>query len=271
MSQWGRYPSFRQFQSALRAKFGSLVSGTGVDQGAGSANFQTLYQNAVRTPQSETSAQSGTTHSPTIADHGKTFYYTNAAGCTVTLPTIASVFEGFRFYTVNLCGGVAEATAPFGNHCTINRSSSDTIDPSGTTFRLPARDGMNRQEMIVINGKWYTKHPRWISQAARTVITFGARLTFAHNVAATPHLNTCWLQARCDTAELGYEAGDIVLFPTIAVQASAAAGFGSNVQADATNVNIDIGGNGFYVNREDTFASATITAGNWSLAMFGFY
>ena len=59
---------------------------TGGDKGGDTINAQGIFQNGVPRAASDVSIQSGTAHSPTLADHGKTFIYTNAAGCTVTLP-----------------------------------------------------------------------------------------------------------------------------------------------------------------------------------------
>jgi hypothetical protein len=91
------------------------------------------------------------------------------------------------------------------------------------------------------------------------VITSAGALTLPHSLGAEPKLVQAYLI--CQTGELGYTAGDVVL-----------ANFGFNdqsmsVRINATNVLIRFGSSAgaFAVTRADTGAGATITNGNWRL------
>lgn len=90
-------------------------------------------------------------------------------------------------------------------------------------------------------------------------ITSAGALTLAHSLGVTPSLVQCYLI--CQTGELGYTAGDIVLI-----------NFGFNDQSasiriNATNVLVRFGSSAgaFAITRADTGAGATITNGNWRL------
>src|SRR4029434_6838047 len=97
---------------------------TGGDKGSDSINAQGIYQHRVAHAASDVANQSGTTHSPALADHGKTFIYTNAAGCTVTLPAASGLFAGWSIRVISASAGAV----------TFNRSSTDAIWSKNTSL-----------------------------------------------------------------------------------------------------------------------------------------
>ena len=77
----------------------------GGDKGADTINAGMLYQSGVAIAQSDVSVQSTTTHTPALADHGKTFIYTNPGGCVVTLPAISGLFRWLQDSRRRCCWG----------------------------------------------------------------------------------------------------------------------------------------------------------------------
>src|SRR5262249_50742674 len=78
---------------------------TGGDKGGDTINARGIYQNGVPHAASDVSIQSGTTHAPALTDHGKTFIYANAAGCTVPLPAASGLFAGWSIRLHNASTG----------------------------------------------------------------------------------------------------------------------------------------------------------------------
>jgi len=145
---------------------------TGGMPGPGKVNAGGYEVNGNPITMTTPTAQTGTTHSPTVADNGKIFYYTNAAGCAVTLPLISGVFEGYEITILNLCGGAvyndpANDTIR-GLSVTVAVSGANVIYPnSGTTLTIHALAGTNKQTFKVINGQWHTMLKRWLLSSDR--------------------------------------------------------------------------------------------------------
>ena len=222
------------------------------------SNFKTIGRDrgGVRTA-------SGTTDTITSADNGRIISYTNAAGCAVTMSTLASLGTGFRCTVV-----VDQATAAV----TFTRSGSDVFEGGGTVLTLPlaASDGRNSLDIMTKTGGVFYTTLRQFRSAAQT-ITAAAQRQVAHGLAAKP--KKYWLVLRCTTAELGYSVGDEIIYPTAGatLSAGAAANAGATLRADATNLTLRFGSLAATLNvtRADTGVGANITLGSWEAYLCG--
>jgi hypothetical protein len=226
------------------------------------ARENAAWKNMIGSPAQPTvTVISGTTHSPGVSDNGAIFIYTNAAGCTVTLPSIATVGAGYSFEYINDSGA----------DVILNRSGTDTIDPSATTFRTPENDGINRQKLVVANGKWYTLMPRWFQSADTAIPTTENSNAFAHNLGAAPIYVEYFLKNT--TAELDYEVGDIVPYVMPMIANAAGSNMRSAMSLDATNVTVIQDGTIVpSIMRENVSATyANITKTNWNYFVRAYY
>ncbi len=228
----------------------------GGDRGAGSVNASEYYNNGVRVPTSDVVLVTGTTHGPLAADHGKTFVYTHASGCIVTLPGVADVFAGFRVALVNESSGGA---------VTVNRSSTDTIEPSATTFQISNVDGCRGVRLQVANNKWLTSTRRFRSSAQTPAAN--TDYVISHNLGATP--NDGWVTLQCKTSELGYVAGQQIQFNVSDPIGDGANGAkGMTLAWDGSNVEGHTGSNSqpfSLVTDQATNVQDAITNANWDL------
>jgi hypothetical protein len=96
-------------------------------------------------------------------------------------------------------------------------------------------------------------------ESADQTITSGGSLTIAHGLGYTPIWNNIWLV--CQTAELGYTAGDIVLWTT------GGNNRGVSFVVDDTNAYVRYGSavNVFELNNKTTGATASATNANWKM------
>jgi hypothetical protein len=230
----------------------------GGDPGAGSINAIDYYRNGVRVPASDVDLVTGTTHAPIAADHGKTFVYTHASGCVVTLPGIADVFAGYRIALVNESGAAI----------TANRSGTDTIEPSATTFQIPNVDGCRGVRLQVANSKWLTSTRRFRSSAQTPAAN--TDYVIPHNLGATP--NDGWVTLHCKTSELGYVVGQqIQLNVSDPIGDGANGAKGMTLAWDGTNVEGHSASNAqpfSVVTDQATNAQDAITNANWDLYLW---
>ena len=199
---------------------------TGGDKGSDTVNAQGIYQNGVPHAASDVSIQSGTTHSPTLADHGKTFIYTNAAGCTVTLPAASGLFAGWSIGLQNASGGAV----------TVNRSSTDVMvsqNTSLTSMQLPSAGDGGQLFLDSTGGsaKFYWQGKRSF-EGAEIATTTGTATAQAHGLGVLPRRIGLWLRNK--TAEKNYSVGDELSVGWAADMAGAQKG--GMIVADATNV-----------------------------------
>jgi hypothetical protein len=213
-------------------------------------NVSAVYQDGVPHAASDVLIQSGTTHSPTLADHGKTFIYTNASGCTVTLPAISSLFSGYSIRIVNSSGGAIA----------VDRSSSDTIwskNTGLTTLKLPSAGDGGSVHIDASNSRWY-----WLGKRSSTSSDFAASVTTttatAHNLGVIP--DTVRLMLVCVTANLNYAVNDVVDMWA----ATTSAGGGAVVIADSTNVTTYTANGATSLPNKTTGVVSQIVTGSWN-------
>lgn len=228
----------------------------GGDLGAGSINAVHYYSNGVRVPTSDVEVVSGTTHAPVVTDHGKTFVYTHVSGCTVTLPEIATVFAGYRVALVNESSGGA---------ILVNRSSTDIIEPSATTFQIVNVDGCRGVRMQVANGIWLTSSRRF--RSGPQTPASNTDYIIPHNLGSIP--SDGWVTIQCKSAELGYAIGQQVQFNVSDPIGDGANGAkGMTLAWDANNVEGHSGSNAqpfSLVTDLGTNAQDSITNANWDM------
>jgi hypothetical protein len=229
---------------------------SGGDPGAGSVNAVDYYRNGVRIPTSDVELVAGTTHAPLAADHGKTFIYTHASGCAVTLPGIADVFAGYRIALVNDSAGSAVA---------VNRSGTDTIEPSATSFQIPNVEGCRGVRLQVANSKWLTSTRRFRSSPQTPAAN--TDYVIPHNLGASP--NDGWVTLHCKTSELGYVVGQQIQFNVGDPIGDGANGAkGMTLAWDGTNVEGHSSSNSqpfSLVTDQATNAQDAITNTNWDM------
>jgi hypothetical protein len=223
----------------------------GGDKGANTINASGLYQDGIPHAASDLVLQSGATHSPTLADHGKTFIYTNAGGCVVTLPAIAGLFSGFKIGAIVASGAGA---------VTFNRSGSDTIwskNAALTTLKLPSPGDSGFVHVDAVNSKWY-----WLGKRSSTPADFGASITTAtvtpHNLGVIP--DAIRLMLVCTIANLNYAVNDVVDMWA----ATTSAGGGAVFIADATNVTTYTANGATSLPNKTTGLVSQITTADWN-------
>lgn len=196
---------------------------------------------------------SGATVTIVTGDHDKIVRITNGGAVTVNLPALSAVPAGFRFTLQNNAGGTAMVT----------RNGSDTFEGAGTTVGVQNVDGYRRLTIESDGTNWITSTRKFRS-AAQTITT-SSRLTIAHGLGCIPLPHKVGITIKNTTTEFGYSVGDEVQIPAGQLSTAATDSHGLNVQTDATNIYVDISVNGIRITREDTFAGASITTGNWQL------
>ena len=203
------------------------------------------------------SVQSGTTHSPGAADNGKTFIYTHASGCAVTVPAASGLPAGWMINVVNASGAAVIFT----------RSGSDTIwskNTSLTTLSLPQAGNGGALYCDNGNAKFY-----WVGRRSfegTGLALNAATTTQAHGLGVVP-TEFC-LVMKNTTAELGYSIGDEVPHPGVTLD-QVGAGRHHQIVVDATNLVLLQGTTVTQVvlNKTTPAAGVTATAGSWSWLM----
>jgi len=226
------------------------VGAIGGDKGVNTINASGIYQDGVPHAASDVLIQSGATHSPTLADHGKTFVYTNASGCTVTLPVVSGLFSGYSIRIVNSSGGVV----------TLNRSSSDTIwskNTALTTLKLPSPGDGGSVHVDATNSKWY-----WLGRRSSTSGDFATSITTttvtAHNLGVIP--DTIRLMLVCVIANLNYSVNDVVDMWA----ATTSSGGGAVIIADSVNVTTYTANGSTNLPNKTTGTVSPITTADWN-------
>ncbi len=226
---------------------------TGGDKGGDTINAQGVYQNGVPQAASDVSIQAGSTHSPALADHGKTFIYTNAAGCTVTLPAASGLFAGWSIKVISSSAG----------SITFNRSSTDTIwskNTSLTSMQMPsAGDGGT----LTVDGTGGSAKFYFVGKRSSTPPDFATTITTTttnpHNLGVVPDVIVTRLV--CVSNNLNYVgATDTVDLWA----ATTSAGGGAVHLKDATNVTTITANGATSIPNKTAGTVSQITTGNWN-------
>lgn len=231
---------------------------TGGDEGAGTINVATRYYMAGSPMLAPDALSNGasTSASPAIGNNGL-MYIASGAGFTLTLPALASVFNGYRVGLMNECTS---------GTCLANRSSSDTIVSQQTTgltsITLPSVGDMVWFVADKTNTRWVLQGTRSfesteIAHAASTVDTQ------AHSLGTTPFVYS--LVYRCKIAEGNWSIGDEVAVNPARYDVGGA-GQQKGLSLDATSgLYIQGATNGtlYPVYNKTTGAILTGTAANW--------
>jgi hypothetical protein len=153
-------------------------------------------------------------------DLNATVKFTNAGGCVVTLPSIASVGAGWRVRLLNASGG----------NVTVTRAGTDPIDGGGTAVILLNAPGINHQEWWTDGANWYSS-TRWYDSGEQTIASSN-QTTLAHGLGGQPKVIQIWL--RCKTAQASYAPNDEIMIGNAAGD-HASVQRGISIQADGTN------------------------------------
>jgi hypothetical protein len=170
------------------------------DKGVDTINAVGQYMNGVLMAASDSSIQAGATHAPVLADHGKTFIYTNAGGCVVTLPAANTLFAGWSIKVVNASAGSV----------TFNRASTDTIwskNTSLTSMQMPTAGDGGALTVDSTGGaaKFYFTGKRSFLSADIAIATSTIN---SQNHALGLKPDGWQFTMRCTVAQLGYSIGD---------------------------------------------------------------
>jgi len=206
---------------------------------------------------------SGPTDAITAADDGKAIYYTNAAGCTVTLPSLAGLATPLRVKIINASTG----------NVTLNRSGSDTFTGGGTAVVIQpytqfANSKIPMMELYgAVNWVWMTS-TRYFRSSDQSISSGGLK-TMAHGLGGMP---SYWcLKLKCTTAEFGFSVGDeIIVSMNDIFDQALAHNKGGVCYVDATNCYVRFGSGTtphFKAPRKDTGAEANLTDSKWSAIM----
>lgn len=235
-----------------------LVGGGGytpsvTDKGADTLNATGLYLNNTLVAASDVSIQSGAAHSPVLADHGKTFIYTNAGGCTITLPAIAGLFAGWSIGIVSMSAAAI----------TANRAGADTIITKGTaltTIKWPTSGDSGRLIVDATNTRFFHIGRRSFV-SADFAATLSTATVNAHNLGVIPDAADVKTLMVNTIANNNYNPGDL-LDPTGFSSAAAASGYANVI--DNTNITTLMGVAGMSIPNKTTFASVAALAADWN-------
>lgn len=222
----------------VQAVFGKglqVGSASGSPGGEGYVNAKGYLVDGVALTATAIEEVSGTTQTIDANDHNKTIYYTNAAGCTITLPDIATVFDGFSVKLVNLCGGVS-STVVGGTQCVINTQGSDVFDPDITTFNLWALTGYHIVTVVVMNGMWHTLEKKWEITGNQYTTGSGYTVTVSLPGTSTVMATDVHVSFLCTSDDGGYTAN------THRIQASPGARSTSGADTLGFSINSSTGG-----------------------------
>lgn len=233
---------------------------TGGDQGIGTVNVATRYYMAGSPMLIPDILSNGalTSASPTSPSANGLIYVASGAGFTLTLPTLASVFNGFR---VGLYNNITSGT------CVANRSSTDTIISQGatglTSITLPSVGDMVWFIADKVNSRWVLDGKRSFES---TAVAFAANNvdTQAHSLGVRP--KTFQMFARNTTAELGYAIGDEITMPGVPMD-MVAVGRNKGFTINATNGIVLQGNTNSWavLNQTTPLAGVNITNGSWEI------
>ncbi len=189
------------------------------------------------------------------SDQGDTFIMNSASAHTITLPSDATVGNGWSVRIINRGTGIL----------TIARAGSDTIASGGSTaltsIQLSQGDAGAITADGVTNGIFWWRGARHYDSGQQTITSAGA-LTLAHGLGVQPHVIMPWLH--CVTSEQNFSVGDEL---PIWAMAENGATQGAALVTDATNVNVHYGSSPgvFTILNKTTGNSASITNTNWKL------
>jgi hypothetical protein len=227
----------------------------GGDKGADTINVSGCYTNGILMPSSDMIV-SGITATPNLADHGK-MYMPAGGGFSLTLPTLSSLFSGYR---IGLQNQITSGT------CVANRSGSDTIASQGTTgltsITLPSLGDQVWLIADVTNARWVVSGLRSF-ESTEIAIATSAVDSKAHGLGVLPKEHQ--LFARCKTAELGFTAGDEIAIGGLGAD-RAGGGKQYELTMDATSGVLTTGSTaaGFApLNKTTPAGFVNITNGNW--------
>jgi len=223
----------------------------GGDKGPDSVNATEVFARGNALGYQTVATQTGTTYTLVQNDLNATVKFTNAGGCTVTLPSIASVGPGWRVRLLN-----ASAL-----NVTVNRAGSDPIDGGGSSVVIQNAGGRNVMDWWTDGVTWYTSARRFFG--AYQNYADGTVFTFAHGLGAAPRRITVWIKNQT-TGEQGWVPGDEVI-----MQAADTPGTGSGVApwaySDGTNISV-VTPSQARVLSKTTGGSAALTAARWQIS-----
>ncbi len=186
------------------------------------------------------------------ADHRKLLEFDSASAVTLDLTAAATLGEGWFAYVNNSGAGTL----------TINPNAAELIDDAATIALA-----QNKSAIIFCDGAAFWTVGKTAAGGSFTeefisadqTITSAGALTLAHSLSAAPKLIQVWL--KCTTSEHNYSVNDEL----IPAYHTGAAGKGTSVVPDATNLNVRYGDNVnvFGVINKTTGVLQNATNGSW--------
>jgi hypothetical protein len=227
----------------------------GGDKGADTINALELYARGNPVAYQAISVQSGTAYTLVQNDLNAVVKLTNAAGCTVTLPSIAAVGAGWRVRLLNGSGG----------DVTVQRSGTDPIDGGGTSVKLQNTPGRNVLEWWTDGSAWYSGRRTFVSTPQ--TITSGGVLSLAHGLGNIPA--NVMIRLKCLTAEAGYSVNDELFLNASQSDHAGTGNHDHTIVCDATNINVRFGSAAsvYGVANRNTGAQALLTNANWNVIL----
>lgn len=224
----------------------------GGDKGPDSINALELYARGNPVGYQAINVQTGAAYALVQNDLNAVVKLTAAAGCTVTLPSIAAVGPGWRVRLLNASTG--------GGDVTVQRSGTDPIDGGGTSVKLQSAPGRNVLDWWTDGAGWFSSERRFRSTAQ--TISSGAIAAVSHGLGATPR--DVRLRLKCLTAQAAFEVGDEIHY-NYSVSDVAGAQRGVSILADPTNVEVSTTSNAnvFALISEGGGVAVALTNTNW--------
>jgi hypothetical protein len=228
-------------------------SAAGGDKGVDTINASELYARGNPLGYHSISTQNGTTYTLVQNDLNTTVKFTNGAGCTVTLPSAATVGAGWRVRLWNASGA----------DVIVQRAGTDPIDGGGTAVKVQNIGGSNFMDWWTDGTGWYTSRRAFTS--APQTITSGGALTIAHGLGATPLRGS--VRLRCLTAEAGYSINDETFYNLSKADQNATGNHDHALVCDGTNLNVRFGSatNVYGVANKTSGAQSLLTNSNWNV------
>jgi len=219
--------------------------------------FVAIYQRGDGTPlaggaggASALSLQTGTTHSPAVSDTGKTFSYTNAAGCAVSLPAVS---DGINFRMIN------RATT---SAAILTITASGRLFSGGGSFvKIQNEPGFSVVEVMCVSSVWETSTRKWKTDP-KAVAAGNTTDVHSHGLGVNP--TTMQLFYRCVNSQQGWQPGQEFAVDQMSYDLAGTAGSGGHYWCGVNSVNVNFTRVGVYDGVNPTTGNqATLTAGNF--------
>jgi len=202
-------------------------------------------------PSGGASIIAGAAHAPALADNGKTFIYTAAGGCIITIPASAGLVDGWKIEVMSAPGaGVLAFNAQGADRCVSKATPLVTLNlptpgDAGTLILGSVADAR-----FFFRGKRSFITPDWTLVLSTDTIT-------NHLLGVRP--DDVWMYIICKIINAGYAVGDVVnvLFSNVN------SGAGGGLWCDATQVHHHMSNSAFWITNKGTQAVGITVTADW--------